>query len=88
MEQKMNQRYFDAKFETLSVMIKNVDEKLETMNERTDANEKDIHALQIDNVQWRMHRNRLEANVKIIRWAVISLGITLVGTLAFIIAMK
>jgi len=85
---EMNQRYFDAKFETLAVMIKNVDEKLEVMEDKTEKNEKDIYDLQIDNVQWRMHRNRLEANVKIIRWAVISLGITLVGTLAFIIAMK
>jgi len=85
---EMNQRYFDAKFETLAVMIKNVDGKLEVMEDKTEKNEKDIYDLQIDNVQWRMHRNRLEANVKIIRWAVISLGITLVGTLAFIIAMK
>jgi len=85
---KMNQRYFDAKFEILAVMIKNVDEKLEVMEDKAEKNEKDIHDLQIDNVQWRMHRNRLEANVKIIRWAVISLGITLLGTLAFIIAMK
>jgi len=85
---EMNQRYFDAKFEILAVMIKNVDEKLEVMEDKAEKNEKDIHDLQIDNVQWRMHRNRLEANVKIIRWAVISLGITLVGTLAFIIAMK
>jgi len=84
----MNQRYFDAKFEILAVMIKNVDEKLEVMEDKAEKNEKDIHDLQIDNVQWRMHRNRLEANVKIIRWAVISLGITLLGTLAFIIAMK
>jgi len=85
---EMNQRYFDAKFEILAVMIKNVDEKLGVMEDKAEKNEKDIHDLQIDNVQWRMHRNRLEANVKIIRWAVISLGITLVGTLAFIIAMK
>jgi len=85
---EMNQRYFDAKFETLAVMIKNVDGKLEVMEDKTEKNEKDIYDLQIDNVQWRMHRNRLEANVKIIRWAVISLGITLLGTLAFIIAMK
>jgi len=85
---EMNQRYFDAKFEILAVMIKNVDEKLGVMEDKAEKNEKDIHSLQIDNVQWRMHRNRLEANVKIIRWAVISLGITLVGTLAFIIAMK
>jgi len=85
---EMNQRYFDAKFETLAVMIKNVDGKLGVMEDKTEKNEKDIYDLQIDNVQWRMHRNRLEANVKIIRWAVISLGITLLGTLAFIIAMK
>jgi len=85
---EMNQRYFDAKFEILAVMIKNVDEKLGVMEDKAEKNEKDIHDLQIDNVQWRMHRNRLEANVKIIRWAVISLGITLLGTLAFIIAMK
>jgi len=85
---EMNQRYFDAKFEILAVMIKNVDEKLEVMEDKAEKNEKDIHDLQIDNVQWRMHRNRLEANVKIIRWAVISLGITLLGTLTFIIAMK
>jgi len=85
---EMNQRYFDAKFEILAVMIKNVDEKLGVMEDKAEKNEKDIHDLQIDNVQWRMHRNRLEANVKIIRWAVISLGITLLGTLTFIIAMK
>jgi len=84
---EMNQKYFDAKFETVRIMIENLDKNIQKINNRTDSNEKDILALQLDNIKWNMNRKRLETNVKFVRWSIISLVLALVGSMMFLIVL-
>jgi len=87
MNNKMDRAYFDAKFETLVVMIKDLKEDVRKINGRTAKNEENVHLLQLNEQECRAHRKKAVENMRFVRWTIVSLILTAVGAILFVTLM-